>query len=110
MKAVAAFSFATDNDRVDAFQEYQQAVSLLKSTVQSTEDLVSDGSFLTHFLLLIHEVCSARSPLEDTNDHRSQQQRNHIGDSIFQPFYKFQVFDVRSTAVNDTPIWFGGFV
>jgi hypothetical protein len=56
MKAVAAFSYGTDNDRVDALQEYQQAVTLMKDAVKSTEDLISDASFLTHFLLLIHEV------------------------------------------------------
>lgn len=58
MRAVAAFSYATDKDRVEALQEYQQAVTLMQSAVKSTEDLISDASFLTHFLLLIHEVQS----------------------------------------------------
>jgi hypothetical protein len=63
MKAIAAFSLNTEKDRVDALQHYQEAVSLLKNAITSTEDFASDGSFFTNFLLMLHEVSSNHSPL-----------------------------------------------
>lgn len=58
MMAVAALSMISRDvtARLDALQHYQQALPALQSTLQSTEDLSSDGAFLTHFLLLVYEV------------------------------------------------------
>jgi hypothetical protein len=58
MMAVAAFSMSTQDgkERLDALQHYQKALPLLQNTLKSTDDLSSDGAFLTHFLLLIYEV------------------------------------------------------
>jgi hypothetical protein len=59
MMAVAALSMAPHDgkERLDALQHYQQALPALQNTLKSAEDLSSDGAFLTHFLLLIYEVC-----------------------------------------------------
>ena len=58
MMAVAALSLAVQDgkERLDALQHYQQALPALQSSLKSTEDLSSDGAFLTHFLLLVYEV------------------------------------------------------
>jgi hypothetical protein len=59
MMAVAALSMASQDgkERLDALQYYQQALPVLQNTLRSTDDLSSDGAFLTHFLLLVYEVC-----------------------------------------------------
>ena len=43
-------------ERLDSLQYYSQTLPELQSSLKSEEDLASDGAFLTHFLLLIHEV------------------------------------------------------
>lgn len=57
MMATAALSMAQKDfkERVGALQHYDQATSALQ-TIQSAEELSSDGAFFTHFLLLIYEV------------------------------------------------------
>lgn len=109
MKAVAAFSFATENDRVEALQEYQLAVTLMKDALKSTEDLISDASFLTHFLLLIHEVRMSVNHWYPANGDRLRPRKSRIGRNIFPHFYKFRVCDDKYMAASDTPLWSGGF-
>jgi hypothetical protein len=59
MMAVAALSMTSQEgkERLDALQHYQQSLPALQATLKSAEDLSSDGAFLTHFLLLVYEVC-----------------------------------------------------
>lgn len=60
MMAVAALSLAHQegNERLDALQHYHKALPALQSNLRSEDDLSSDGTFLTHFLLLVYEVSS----------------------------------------------------
>ena len=59
MMALAALSLANRDGvrRLDALQHYQQALPSLQSNLRSDQDISSDGTFLTHFLLLLYEVC-----------------------------------------------------
>ena len=41
-----------------ALQYYDQALPALQSSLENCDDVLSDGLFLTHFLLLIYQVCS----------------------------------------------------
>lgn len=56
--AVSALSLSHSGTghNVDALQYYQQAFPSLQVSLRNNDDLVSDGLFLTHFLLLIYEV------------------------------------------------------
>lgn len=58
MMAVSALSLSHSRTghNVDALQYYQQAFPSLQVSLRNNDDLVSDGLFLTHFLLLIYEV------------------------------------------------------
>ena len=60
MMAIAALSLAQRDvkARVDALEHYDKSTSALQSNLRSAQDLSSDGAFLTHFLLLVYEVCS----------------------------------------------------
>ncbi|KAJ5298641.1 uncharacterized protein N7443_006761 [Penicillium atrosanguineum] len=59
--AVSALSLSHSGNgqNVDALQYYQQAFPSLQTSLRNSDDLVSDGLFLTHFLLLIYEVAAA---------------------------------------------------
>lgn len=59
--AVSALSLSHSGtgQNVDALQYYQQAFPSLQVSLRNSDDLVSDGLFLTHFLLLIYEVAAA---------------------------------------------------
>jgi hypothetical protein len=46
--------------RVDALKHYGESISALQSNLRTENDWFSDGAFLTHFLLLVYEVCSKR--------------------------------------------------
>ncbi|ETI29066.1 hypothetical protein G647_01519 [Cladophialophora carrionii CBS 160.54] len=65
--AVAALSLAVQEgkERLDALQHYQQVLPALQSSLRSSDDLSSDGAFLTHFLLLVYEIAAAEP--EHTN-------------------------------------------
>lgn len=56
--AVSALSLARQHrsKSIDALQYYHQAFPSLQTALRDTNDLCSDGLFLTHFLLLIYEV------------------------------------------------------
>lgn len=56
--AVSALSLSHSGtgQSLDALQYYQQAFPSLQVSLRNNNDLVSDGLFLTHFLLLIYEV------------------------------------------------------
>ena len=58
MMAISALSLSHSGTghNVDALQYYQQAFPSLQVSLRNNDDLVSDGLFLTHFLLLIYEV------------------------------------------------------
>ncbi|KAJ5257286.1 hypothetical protein N7478_013390 [Penicillium angulare] len=59
--AISALSLSHSGtgQNVDALQYYQQAFPSLQNSLRNNDDLVSDGLFLTHFLLLIYEVAAA---------------------------------------------------
>ncbi|OKL64333.1 hypothetical protein UA08_00025 [Talaromyces atroroseus] len=61
MMAVSALSLARQHrsKSIDALQHYHQAFPSLQIALHDTNDLCSDGLFLTHFLLLIYEVAAA---------------------------------------------------
>ncbi|KAH8693532.1 hypothetical protein BGW36DRAFT_300923 [Talaromyces proteolyticus] len=61
MMAVSALSLTHQqgSQSLDALQHYQQTFSSLQTALHSSEDLYSDGLFLTHFLLLIYEIAAA---------------------------------------------------
>ncbi|XHG05253.1 hypothetical protein AWENTII_008493 [Aspergillus wentii] len=61
MMAVSALSLAHQDgsQNMDALQYYQQAFPSLQNSIRSSEDLLSDGLFLTHFLLLVYEIAAA---------------------------------------------------
>lgn len=63
MMAVAALSMAQQDgqERLDALEHYHQALPALQNNLRSTDDLSSDGAFLTHFLLLVYDVAAAES-------------------------------------------------
>ena len=71
--AVSALSLSHSGtgQNVDALQYYQQAFPSLQISLRNSDDLVSDGLFLTHFLLLIYEVAAAEP-------HGSNLWSNHI--------------------------------
>ncbi|KAL4783487.1 hypothetical protein BJX76DRAFT_255362 [Aspergillus varians] len=41
---------------MDALQYYDQALPSLQSSLQNCDDVLSDGLFLTHFLLLVYQI------------------------------------------------------
>ncbi|KAL3457772.1 hypothetical protein BJX64DRAFT_280365 [Aspergillus heterothallicus] len=45
---------------LDALQYYDQALPALQSSLQNCEDVLSDGLFLTHFLLLVYQITFAK--------------------------------------------------
>ena len=61
LMAVAAASLAhqKSEQRLEALQHYQQVLPALQDTLHGAEDLYSNGTFLTHFLLLIYEIAAA---------------------------------------------------
>jgi hypothetical protein len=63
MMAVAALSLALQdgNARLAALQHYQQSLPALQISLKSPDDLLSDGAFLTHFLLLVYEIAAAET-------------------------------------------------
>lgn len=63
--AVSALSLSHSGTghNVDALQYYQQAFPSLQNSLRNNDDLVSDGLFLTHFLLLIYEVSNLGSDI-----------------------------------------------
>ncbi|KAL9126937.1 MAG: hypothetical protein Q9217_004095 [Psora testacea] len=59
-----------------ALQHYQQALPSLKASLQTKEDLASDGVFLTHFILLLYEIAAGEPRgLSLWSQHISQLQR-----------------------------------
>ncbi|KAL9046382.1 MAG: hypothetical protein Q9214_000768 [Letrouitia sp. 1 TL-2023] len=44
---------------LDSLQHYQQALPSLQKTLQTAQDLSSDGALLTHFILLLYEIAAA---------------------------------------------------
>jgi hypothetical protein len=58
--ALAALSLAHQNGLHNAYtlEYYQQVISALENTVQSSQDSYSDGTLFTHFTLLLYELSS----------------------------------------------------
>jgi hypothetical protein len=63
MMALAALSMAQHDTkaRLDALEHYDQSASALQSNLRTSQDLSSDGAFLTHFLLLVYEIAGAET-------------------------------------------------
>lgn len=61
MMALSALSLVQqgNNHYMDALQYYDQTLPSLQSSLQNCDDILSDGLFLTHFLLLIYQVRNA---------------------------------------------------
>ncbi|KAJ6092919.1 transcriptional regulator family: Fungal Specific TF [Penicillium sp. IBT 16267x] len=86
--AVSALSLSHSGtgQSVDALQYYQQAFPSLQTSLRNSDDLVSDGLFLTHFLLLIYEVSAAEPHGSNLWSHHISRllhisflRRNHFG-------------------------------
>ncbi|KAL2828658.1 hypothetical protein BDW59DRAFT_170798 [Aspergillus cavernicola] len=62
MMALSALSLVRQGNThyMDALQYYDQALPSLQSSLQNCEDVLSDGLFLTHFLLLVYQVTFAK--------------------------------------------------
>ena len=60
--ALSSLSLAHNegSPNVLALQYYQKALSPLQNNLRSEQDLASNGAFLTHFILLLYEVCYPR--------------------------------------------------
>ncbi|RAL08678.1 uncharacterized protein BO97DRAFT_437458 [Aspergillus homomorphus CBS 101889] len=61
MMALSALSLARQGNHhnFDPSHYHHQTISTLHNRIQSHEHLVSDGSFLSHFLLLVYEVVTS---------------------------------------------------
>jgi hypothetical protein len=61
MMALSALSLVQqgNNHYMDVLQYYDQTLPSLQSSLQNCDDILSDGLFLTHFLLLIYQVRNA---------------------------------------------------
>ncbi|KAL9109290.1 MAG: hypothetical protein Q9227_006045 [Pyrenula ochraceoflavens] len=59
--AVAALSMSHRDGitNLEALQHYHEVTSALQSSLRSAQDLSSDGTFLTHFLLLLYDIAAA---------------------------------------------------
>ena len=59
LMAISALSLANRDSslNVEALQHYQQALGPLQISLRHEQDLASNGAFLTHFILLLYEVC-----------------------------------------------------
>ena len=113
MMALAALSMAGSDSkaRLVALQQYQQALPALQATLKSTDDLSSDGAFLTHFLLLVYEVSGSNRFTTSANEFRSpqpKQARTIFGHSTFLHCSESHFCDARSLVAKDTPSSFGG--
>lgn len=62
MMALSALSLAHRNgtQNAEALEHYQKAIPAMRAVVQASQDSLSDGALLTHFLLLLYEVCPAQ--------------------------------------------------
>lgn len=58
MMAISALSLdrKSGSHSIDALHYYHQAFLTLQNNIWSGKDLLLDGLFLTHFLLLVYEV------------------------------------------------------
>lgn len=56
-----AMSSVTGTARLESLQQYSQILPELRTSLESEEDLASDGAFLTHFLMLVYEVGAPNS-------------------------------------------------
>lgn len=56
--AVSALSLVRQGNTqyMGALQYYDQALPSLRSSLENSDDILSDGLFLTHFLLLVYQV------------------------------------------------------
>ncbi len=70
MMALSALSLVQqgNNHYMDVLQYYDQALPSLQSSLQNCDDILSDGLFLTHFLLLIYQVRNASTPSPRSNE------------------------------------------
>ncbi|KAF7597422.1 hypothetical protein BBP40_003669 [Aspergillus hancockii] len=61
--AISALSLSREggNLSLDAGSHYQQDFSFLQNIIYHSEDLLSDGLFLTQFLMLVYEITAAQS-------------------------------------------------
>lgn len=69
MLALGALSLSRSGgqERYDALQHYAQTLPELQNSLRSEEDLASDGAFLTHFLMLLYEVCTDLNIFSDAD-------------------------------------------
>lgn len=114
--AVSALSLSHSGTghNVDALQYYQQAFPSLQVSLRNNDDLVSDGLFLTHFLLLIYEVRGFQLQFLTVYilTSRRSQLPNHTartsGLTISPASFTSPSFDAPSTAKSPTHLSSGG--
>jgi len=65
MMALSALSIAQKkaSHNTNAFEHYQQVIPALQTAVQSTENSYSDGTLLTHLLLLFYEIVAQETTM-----------------------------------------------
>jgi len=87
MMALSALSLANRDgvQRLDALQHYQQALPSLQNTLRSDQDISSDGTFLTHFLLLLYEIAAAEPGI-------SNLWSNHLAQLLRMTLMRRQLF------------------
>lgn len=97
MMAVSALSLAHQDgvQRLDALQHYQQALPSLQSNLRSTQDLSSDGTFLTHFLLLIYEVRPQYATVLQSRRCKSRQNPLLTLHRLLRPSREDQIFGLN---------------
>lgn len=114
--ALAALSLSSHggNERLDALQHYQKALPALQNSLRSTEDLSSDGAFLTHFVLLVYEVSEVQfwiwvCMLTTNRLLQPKLVTQTCGHSISLPYCVFPCYDVKYLVANGSHTSFGGF-
>ena len=112
--AVAALSMSAKDSsaRLDALDHYQRSLPALQASLKGPADLSSDGAFLTHFLLLIYEVCFTQVENAFADSCRLLQLKRAMricGLNICPLCCEYHCCDAKSLAVSDIHSSFGGF-
>ncbi|PYH94431.1 hypothetical protein BO71DRAFT_325475 [Aspergillus ellipticus CBS 707.79] len=73
--AISALSIVRQGsgEDVDASYHYSQVISFSQGSLYSNEDILSDGLYLTHFLLLIYEIVAAKPSSSNLWSHHISQ-------------------------------------
>ena len=109
-----SMSYKSGKPGLDALQHYQQALPSLQASLRTEQDLTSDGVFLTHFILLLYEVCTCftfRSSFNCLIQYRllpANPEASRSGPNTLTNFYVSVSFAVKITAQSPIPSLSGG--